>query len=82
MARLKHLDASLAEGRKTCGRTPAITHFLYQMVAQQTTRLTAHGAIARQSKASHHVLAGESLRQSRKILAGLLSTQHVDAGIL
>ena len=43
MARLQHLDASLAEGRKTCGRTPAITHFLYQMVAQQTTRLTAHG---------------------------------------
>ena len=71
LARLQHLYASLAEGRKTCGRTPAITHFLYQMVAQQTARLTAHGSIACQSKAAHHVLAGEGLRQSGKGLVGL-----------
>ena len=77
MARLQHLDASLAEGRKTCGRTSAITHFLYQMVTQQAARLTAHGTVARQSKAAHHILAGEFFGQSVEGKEGLLLTLHV-----
>ena len=68
---LQHLYARLAEGRKTYGRAPTITHFLYQMVAYQTARLTAHGSVARQTEATHHVLAGEGLRQSCEGLEGL-----------
>ena len=70
MARLQHLYTCLAESRETCGRTPAVAHFLYQMVAHKTTCLTAHGSVARQSKTAHHVLAGEGLWQSSKGLIG------------
>ena len=64
MARLQHLHTRLAEGRKPRGRTPAVAHFLNQMVAYQAARLTSHGSVARQSKASHHVLTGKLLWQS------------------